>query len=88
MARIDSGRLTIRKEPVDVAEAVLRRQVETAVATNGRAIVRSDGDPRPRIWVDKDKLAQIVANLVENAIKHGDGEVRVGVDRQRAAAPS
>ena len=61
VARIDSGRLTIRKEPVDVAEAV-PRQVETLSATNGRAISVQSGT-HPRIWVDKDKLAQIVANL-------------------------
>jgi signal transduction histidine kinase len=34
---------------------------------------------RPQVWVDRDKLAQIVANLVENAIKHGDGDVTVTV---------
>jgi signal transduction histidine kinase len=79
VARIDSGRLTIRKEPVDVAEAV-SRQVETLSVSNGRHIVLRPA-ARPRIWVDKDKLAQIVANLVENAVKHGDGDVWVGVDR-------
>jgi signal transduction histidine kinase len=78
VARIDSGRLTIRKEPVDVAEAV-SRHVETLSATNGRAISLQTG-AHPRIWVDKDKLAQIVANLVENAVKHGDGDVWVSVD--------
>jgi signal transduction histidine kinase len=31
------------------------------------------------VWVDRDKLAQIVANLVENALKHGEGDIRVSV---------
>ena len=38
VARIDSGRLTIRKEPVDVAEAVAR-QVGPLSAANGREIL-------------------------------------------------
>ncbi|MBA2559780.1 MAG: PAS domain-containing sensor histidine kinase [Propionibacteriales bacterium] len=79
VARIDSGRLTVRKEPLDVAEAVTR-QVEPLSATNGRAIV-VHADAHPRIWVDKDKFSQIVANLVENAVRHGDGDVWVSVDR-------
>lgn len=77
VARIDSGRLTVRREPVDIAEAVTR-QVEPLSAANGRAIeIQTMG--RPRVWVDKDKLAQIVANLVENAVKHGGGDVWVSV---------
>jgi signal transduction histidine kinase len=78
VARIDSGRLTVRKEPVDVAASVAA-QLETLSATNGRKIALLPV-ATPRIWVDKDKLAQIVANLVENAVTHGDGDVWVSVD--------
>jgi signal transduction histidine kinase len=77
VARIDSGRLTIRKESVDVADAVVR-QVEPLSAANGRAISLHVAS-HPQIWCDKDKLAQIVANLVENAVKHGSGDVWVTV---------
>ena len=31
--------------------------------------------------VDPDKFTQVVTNLVENAVRHGEGEVRVVVDR-------
>jgi signal transduction histidine kinase len=78
VARIDSGRLTVRKEPVDVAASVAA-QLETLSASNGRTITLLPV-ARPRIWVDKDKLAQIVANLVENAVEHGDGDVWVSVN--------
>jgi signal transduction histidine kinase len=78
VARIDSGRLSIRKEPIDLVEAV-SRQVRPLAAADGRAIlVAADG--ATKVWVDKDKLAQIVANLVENAVKHGAGDVRVTVN--------
>jgi signal transduction histidine kinase len=78
VARIDSGRLTVRKEPLDVAEAV-GAQLRTLSASDGRTISLLPAG-RPRIWVDPDKLAQIVANLVENAVKHGGGDVQVTVD--------
>jgi signal transduction histidine kinase len=77
VARIDSGRLTLRKEPVDVADAV-RLQVEPLSAANGR-VISLRVLAHPRVWVDKDKLAQVMANLIENAIRHGDGDVWVTV---------
>jgi signal transduction histidine kinase len=77
VARIDTGRLSVRKEPVDLVEAV-SGQLEPISISSGR-IISFVSHGRPRVWVDKDKLAQIVANLVENAIKHGDGDVTVTV---------
>lgn len=77
VARIDSGRLSIRKEPVDLVAAV-SRQLSSMSAPDGRSI-RVEVDGEPSLWVDHDKLAQIVANLVENAVKHGDGDVVVRV---------
>jgi signal transduction histidine kinase len=31
------------------------------------------------VWADRDKLAQVVANLVENAVKHGEGAIKVAI---------
>jgi signal transduction histidine kinase len=77
VARIDSGRLSIHPEPVDLAAAV-ERQLEPLAKTGPRLITLQTAG-QPRIWVDVDKLAQVVANLVENAVKHGDGSVTVTV---------
>ena len=33
----------------------------------------------PEMWVDPDKLAQVVGNLVENAVRHGAGTVHITV---------
>lgn len=77
VARIDAGRLSVRKEPTELVAAV-SRQLEPLSAPGDRAVsLAADGDVR--VWVDPDKFAQIVANLVENAIKHGDGDVVVQV---------
>ncbi|MGH3446176.1 MAG: ATP-binding protein [Nocardioidaceae bacterium] len=75
VARIDSGRLTVRKELVDLTE-VVTAQLEPISTSNGRSI-RLHSSGRPHVWVDKDKWSQVVANLVENAVRHGGGDVTV-----------
>lgn len=77
VARIDSGRLSIRKERVDIS-AVIGSQVETMRTAVDRIISLNGEDP-VEVWVDRDKLAQVMANLVENAVKHGQGDVEVTV---------
>lgn len=77
VARIDSGRLSVRKQPLDVVAAV-RRQLEP-LSVPGERQISLAGHDRVEVWADPDKLAQIVANLVENGIKHGDGDVHVTV---------
>jgi hypothetical protein len=80
VSRIDAGRLEMRKQVVDVPDAV-RRVVDGRVAAGeaaSRFEVRTSG-PLPEMWVDPDKLQQIVGNLVENALRHGEGTVTVTV---------
>jgi PAS domain S-box-containing protein len=77
VARIDTGRLSVRKEPVDVGEAAAR-QLEPLSPPAGRQL-RLEVDGVPKAWVDRDKFSQIVANLVENAVRHGSGDVWVKV---------
>ena len=33
----------------------------------------------PEMWVDPDKFQQVIGNLVENALRHGDGTVTITV---------
>jgi signal transduction histidine kinase len=75
VARIDTGRLSVRKEPVRLAP-VVTTLLEPMVPPAGRDLsFVQEGDPE--IWVDRDRLAQVLANLVENAFAHGDGQVTV-----------
>lgn len=84
IARIDSGRLIIRRQLVDLPQ-VVDRHVAGLVAAGER---RSRFDLRiqpgvPGIWADADKLDQILANLLENAVRHGDGRVTIEVEPVR-----
>src|SRR6185437_6167101 len=37
-------------------------------------------DALPEMWLDPDKLDQVLHNLVENALRHGDGTITVRVE--------
>jgi signal transduction histidine kinase len=78
VARIDSGRMELHRSSVDLA-ALVRRHVDRVVASGEpaeRFVVVAD-EPLPETWADADKLEQVVANLLENAVRHGAGQVRV-----------
>ncbi len=80
VSRIDAGRLELRRQVVDVPRAV-RKAVAAAVAAGepeDRFTVEVTGE-LPEVWVDPDKLDQVVGNLVENALRHGAGRVHVTV---------
>ncbi|MEU5211280.1 ATP-binding protein [Streptomyces sp. NPDC020742] len=80
ISRIDSGRLEVRRQRVDMIAAV-RRHVQ-AQATAGqrpdRFLIRMR-EPLPDLWADPDKVDQVLGNLLENAVRHGEGTVTIEV---------
>ena len=81
VSRIESGRLEVRRQVVDLSEAV-RRVVSGRVASGEseeRFRVETHGD-LPQMWLDPDKLEQILANLVENGVRHGAGTVSIVIE--------
>lgn len=79
-ARIDAGRLTLRRGPVKMDEVV--RGVLRNVSGGGEAFeVDEAGEPH-LIWGDADRLTQVVTNLVENALRHGGGLAKVLVEHR------
>ena len=71
VSRIDAGRLNVRREPVDL-HALVERHVERLGRRWGsaeqRVRRRRRATDRPDMWADPDRLDQIVANLLENAV--------------------
>jgi two-component system, OmpR family, sensor kinase len=78
LARADEGRLPLRRTPVSaqaVLEGVAQRFASRASAA-GRplAVEASDG---LEVTADAPRLEQALGNLVENALRHGDGAIRL-----------
>jgi signal transduction histidine kinase len=80
VSRIDAGRLTLHPQVVDLPSAVER--VLAGRLASGDAVDRFDLRvtlPLPETWLDPDRVAQVLNNLVENALRHGAGRVTVTV---------
>jgi PAS domain S-box-containing protein len=68
--RMESGRMTMRTADVDINE-VLTEAVSRAVPSAATVEFKSDLDPRlPIVAGDRDRLIQVVSNLVNNAVKY------------------
>jgi PAS domain S-box-containing protein len=77
--RIEAGRLTLHLEAVDI-NGVLLDAVERARASSERHVIEVKLDPaQPVTQCDADRVAQIVANLLTNAVKYSPegGEIVV-----------
>jgi signal transduction histidine kinase len=79
VARIDTGRLQLYPRPSD-AGVLVRRVVDSVSAGTSRPIELVVADGLPEITVDPDKFTQVVTNLVENAVRHGSGTVRIALE--------
>ena len=83
LARSDQGRLPLRRAPVparDILSGVaerFKRRAETA----GRTI-EVDAPDRLDVLADAVRLEQALGNLVENALRHGRGSVRLCAEKR------
>jgi len=80
IARSDRGKLALRIEPLDVAglfDSVVNRFEWRA--EDGRRSLTYGAEPGRRIHGDRLRLEQALSNLVDNALRHGGGAVRLGM---------
>jgi signal transduction histidine kinase len=78
VARIDTGRLPLYRRDMD-ALPMIERVVESVRAGTSRTIAVVAAQDRAPVFADPDKIVQVVTNLVDNAVRHGDGRVTVAV---------
>ena len=82
LSRIEAGGLTLARVAVDVVW-VADRVVDEFAARNARhKFRRPRGSDHPHLWADADRVHEVIANLVDNAVKYSpdDGEVAVAVE--------
>lgn len=83
VARIEAGRVTLRREPVNLGEVVSDVVTELLPLARARELnVATHIEPVEAIEADRDKLHQIAVNLVSNAIRYTpeQGEIVIDVD--------
>jgi len=77
LALAESGQLTLNVQPVEPAP-VLRTVVDqfsVAAEAQQTQLVLADGDALPCVQADPDRLAQVLHNLLTNALRHTTGGV-------------
>ena len=74
VARIDTGRLSLYARPLDMRQGVERVLDSVRAGTSREITLEVEGELR-QVQADPDKLAQVVHNLVDNAVRHGEGKV-------------
>lgn len=81
IARIDSGRLQLYRRPTDLAKA-LQRHVAGRIAAGAPPQEFRIELPAsvPELWIDGDKVDQVIGNLLENAQRHGGGVITLRLE--------
>jgi two-component system OmpR family sensor kinase len=88
LARADSGKLDLRVEPIDLAQIALESVALLMPLANKRGVcILTEIKPAP-LNGDPERLAQVVTNLLSNAIQYNrpDGQATVSVSSDENSA--
>jgi signal transduction histidine kinase len=81
VSRIEAGRIQLHRELVDLRARTAKVVAGRVAAGDPESRFRIEAaDGLPEVWLDADKIDQILANLIENAIKHGAGTVTTVIE--------
>ena len=88
VSRIESGRFELKKTKVDfveLLEEVISTLEHQAEQKNINLTVQKPTEPIPRFAIDRDKIHDVMMNLIDNAIKYtqAGGDVNVRLDRSK-----
>jgi signal transduction histidine kinase/DNA-binding response OmpR family regulator/PAS domain-containing protein len=86
ISRIESGRVHLKIEPINMIEAI-QGAVDTfraVMSQTGRAVTVDYPADLPSVAADRDRVGQVLINLISNALKYspGGGEVLVSANRE------
>jgi signal transduction histidine kinase len=100
-SRIEAGTFSYSFGAIDVAELVRETVAAADLAQDEVNVQAAVREPLPAIWGDRDRIRQVLTNLIDNAVKYSgagsevevttyavDAEVRVEVADRGAGIPS
>ena len=86
LSRIESGRIELKSEPVDLAEVVkvVTLTMQHKIQEKRQSLEIAVDPAATNVNGDKDKLVQVLTNYVSNAYKYTpeDGAIRIQIARQ------
>jgi signal transduction histidine kinase len=85
VAQVQAGTFTVQTSEGDVSAVVAQAVEAAAPAAEAKGIALNlDSDPVPRIELDRDRLAQLLDNLISNALKFTPAGERIDVHSSAA----
>ena len=82
-SRIEAGTFTFSFSDVDVAGLVADSVAAAAAVQDEVAVVADLNGPLPAVRGDRERLRQVLANLIDNGVKYSDAGSSVEVSAQR-----
>ncbi len=76
LSKIQAGKLTLNKEFVWLRE-IINENVETIRLAESTHKIVMEGKISNKVYVDKDRIGQVIMNLLTNAIKHSPDSKKV-----------
>jgi signal transduction histidine kinase/uncharacterized membrane protein YqjE len=73
ISRIEAGRLEMNFEEAQIEEVINLAMEETKMQAEKKKLylkIEKPKDPLPNIFIDKDKIKQVIMNVIDNAIKY------------------
>jgi signal transduction histidine kinase len=87
-AAIEAGRMEVRVERVRVEEIIqgAASTIETILRDNSIKLIREIAPEIPTLNTDREKLRQIILNLLDNAVKFTErGEIKISASQQNGS---
>lgn len=82
LSKIEVGRMRLEFSAIGLAEVVseVERSTRRQIEEKGQRFILQIPENLPYVWVDRDRLMQVLVNLVSNAYKYTDhgGEIILG----------